>query len=105
MLFRVTPDAEDARIVRVEGEIDMAEADAFERELHAVLTAGNTHAVDMSGVTFIDSSGLRALFRCGEGLNGEGPLVVVNASRFVSTLMKIVGLDEAEHVVLADGRA
>jgi anti-anti-sigma factor len=104
MLFRVTAD-ETSDTIRAEGEIDMAGADAFERDLRAMLTDGQRHQLDMSGVTFIDSAGLRALLRCGQDLNGTGPLVIVNPSRFVSSLMRIAGLGESEHIVISDARA
>ena len=102
MLFRVT--TEDASgTVRVEGEIDMAGAEAFERELRSALDGGR-HEVEMSGVTFIDSAGLRALYHCSEHLNGAGPLVIVNPSRFVSALMKIAGLEESDHISVSGAR-
>jgi anti-anti-sigma factor len=104
MLFRVTAE-EGSGTVRVQGEIDMAGADAFERDLHSILSDGDPHEIDMSGVTFIDSAGLRALYRCSESLNGTGPLVIVNPSRFVSSLMTIAGFDDSEHIVVSDARA
>jgi anti-anti-sigma factor len=103
MLFRVTPDASTGR-VRVEGEIDMAGAEVFERQLAPLLADRESPEVDMSGVTFIDSAGLRALYRCSESMNGNGPLVVVNPSRFVASLMKIAGFDGSGPVVLGDAR-
>jgi len=102
MLFRITTH-DDSGTIFVEGEIDMAGAEAFERDLRSVLEGGQ-HQVDMSGVTFIDSAGLRALYHCSEHLNGAGPLVIVNPSRFVSTLMKIAGFQDSAHISISDAR-
>jgi anti-sigma B factor antagonist len=99
MLFQVTPDP-GSGAVRVDGEVDMAGADAFERELASALADERIGAVDMAGVTFIDSCGLHALYRCGQQLNGRAPIVIRNPSRFVASLMKIAGLDDSDTFVL-----
>src|SRR5438046_10529144 len=57
------------------GDIDLATADPFEeRASEAVMeAAGSSVLIDLSGVTFIDSAGMRALIRvlelrCGKSL-------------------------------------
>jgi anti-sigma B factor antagonist len=49
-------------IVRAVGELDVASAPSFEEELrHALATDASTIVVDLARVTFMDSTGLRAL--------------------------------------------
>ena len=52
----------DEHVVRLEGELDLAHAADFERELVRV-EAGDARriVVDLSGLTFIDSTGVRVM--------------------------------------------
>jgi anti-sigma B factor antagonist len=51
---------DDSFVVRVDGELDMANAAAFENAVAS--TTDPTHVVvDLSGCTFLDSAGLRAI--------------------------------------------
>jgi anti-sigma B factor antagonist len=76
----------------VHGEIDFATAEPFEeRACEAVFdTPGSSVLIDLSGVTFMDSAGIRALIRvmklrCGKSL-------VVQPSRQVFRLLQLVTL-------------
>ena len=59
--------------VRVYGELDLAAAEPFRGELSEAVSgaAGTTFLVDLSGVTFMDSSGLRALLKALERTTGR----------------------------------
>jgi anti-anti-sigma factor len=60
-------DLEDARVVRVSGEIDLSNAhDVLESIGEAVRSGATAIIVDLSGVTFLDSSGISMLFRLRE---------------------------------------
>ncbi len=71
------------RTLTVTGEIDLATATQFAAELDAVISEARSPAdVDLSGVTFIDSSGLSALIRARTNVEGtEVRLVLVNPSK------------------------
>jgi anti-sigma B factor antagonist len=57
----VVSDPPSATVV-LDGEIDIATAPAIRRFLMAAINGGDVHlAVDMSGVTFIDASGIGVL--------------------------------------------
>ena len=59
-------DEVDVRVLVVAGELEMATADAFATDgvqLAMNLPANTRLVMDLSGVTFIDSIGLRALLR------------------------------------------
>jgi anti-sigma B factor antagonist len=52
----------DTVVVEASGELDLSAAGGFETELRQVLARnGATVVLDLSGLEFIDSSGLRAL--------------------------------------------
>ena len=60
--FRITIEPlEDACVMRVTGELDSATADRLRGTLGAARQDGLTTVLDMSGVSFIDSAGLRVL--------------------------------------------
>jgi anti-anti-sigma factor len=74
------------------GELDLASAEAFGEELAAAVMegSGGSFLIDLSGVTFMDSAGLRALLRvlelpCGKDLS-------VQSSRQVFTLLHLANL-------------
>ena len=78
------------------GELDIATAAQLERELAPVgASDAATIVLDLSGLTFIDSTGLRIVLDftefCG-GLNGR--LRVIAGTPAVDRLLDIVGLRE-----------
>jgi anti-anti-sigma factor len=82
MSLRITPTAEPATFL-VEGELDLATAD----ELASVLTdqarRGAQVTLDLSGLTFIDSTGLAILLRTATSSGTTGPLVLLRPSKAV----------------------
>ncbi len=54
-----------AATVAVGGEVDLATVGSLEREIHAAVTAADVAevTVDLSEVTFLDSSGINALIQ------------------------------------------
>ena len=80
-------------VVRVAGEIDIATAEQLQASLDEALKLDGPLVVDMSGVTFIDGSGLKALLRVAASLNGRGPLALINAPH-VLRLLELAGLTD-----------
>jgi anti-sigma B factor antagonist len=61
-LLRVTVEPlEDGCLIRAAGEVDMSTAGALRSELAAARAEAHTVVLDLSDVTFIDSSGLHLL--------------------------------------------
>lgn len=83
MQLEITPTKEGFRL---EGELDMATAD----DLTQLLRAPSDHdplVLDFSGVSFMDSSGLRALL---EGpASGSADLVILNPTPQVRRVLDI----------------
>ncbi|HET6712929.1 MAG TPA: STAS domain-containing protein [Actinomycetota bacterium] len=98
-LQATTEEAVDGAVVRVEGEIDLANASELAEMLEPAGTSGGPVTVDLADVTFIDSSGLHALLEfAAHSLNGNGPLTIANPSRTVRRVMEIVGMTELAHI-------
>ena len=86
MELEITPTDEGFRL---EGELDMATADDLSQLLRATAANGGTILLDFSGISFMDSSGLRALLEGAELSSGSGSLVILHPSAQVRRLLDI----------------
>lgn len=79
-------------IVALRGELDIGSADGLADALVAV--AGSTVVVDLSNLTFLDSTGISALVVARNRIltNGQGQLVVTRPAGIVRKALDIVGL-------------
>jgi anti-anti-sigma factor len=67
-----TSTQEDATVLMLSGELDLASTPILERELAAVESAGAKKIlIDLAGVGFMDSTGLQALLRARERATTE----------------------------------
>jgi anti-sigma B factor antagonist len=91
----VVRDDADECLVHVEGEIDFGSAPDLRVRLHQMITSGAPRLVlDVSGVTFCDSSGLGVLVGARSLLLARGgTLAVVGATGQVDRLLRITGLE------------
>lgn len=92
----VMDEADDcARVVPLTGEIDMSTATVIAQAVQPALADGARDLIlDMSHVTFIDSSGLNALLEVHASISATGArLAVRSPSRAVRRVIEIAGLD------------
>ena len=82
--------------LRAQGDIDIDHAPALQGRLDDVLDRGAKVVVlDLSGASFLDSSGLRVIVRAGERLREhDGQLIIEGASGAVSRVLEVTGLLE-----------
>jgi anti-anti-sigma factor len=80
-------------MVSVTGEIDLANADAMQAVV--ARTATQTVVLDLTDVTFLDSSGIRAIDRARRGLLSEerSPLVVSPPGTPSAWTLRVAGFD------------
>jgi anti-sigma B factor antagonist len=78
------------------GELDVASAtDAYKRMLELNLRPGAQLVLDLSGLTFMDSTGIRLILQAGEYASMRGAdLVIVRPPDRVMRVLELVGLDE-----------
>ena len=90
------------RLLRLTGELDMAGVDQLERLLSPDQTPeGATFVIDMRGLSFIDSSGLRALIMADERVRDEGGrFIVVRGPDRVNEILEMTGV--AQRIELVD---
>ena len=83
-------------ILRPIGEVDLATVGVLEKELAASFANQEADvAVDLSGVTFMDSTGLRALLAANQQLSGAGRrLALIVSGGPVDRLLDISGVGQ-----------
>lgn len=91
--------------VIVEGELDMASAEQLAVALEPLITTdGASIVLNLKGVSFMDSSGLRTIVRAANAAETRGgSLVLAGLSRAVARLLEVTGL--IDQLQAADARA
>jgi anti-anti-sigma factor len=85
-------------VITLRGEIDMAGLDALQSAVEPQLAPGQTVVLDLSGVTFADSTLLKVLVQArGKANDVGGALLVRNPSDQVRQLLSISDLDDLVH--------
>ena len=101
--FRIDDEPVDdtTHVVSVTGEIDLFTAPEFKQRISTPIDEGKSRViVDLSRVTFIDSSSLGVLIGAHKRLKlREGALVIVCDDRAIVNTFKITGLDGVFEIV------
>jgi anti-sigma B factor antagonist len=86
----------DDHVVALHGELDIAGVEALDEELRRVAQAGATRVtIDLSGLEFLDSTGLRCLLRFAQRAERNGTEArFVRGQRAVQQVFEITGTDE-----------
>jgi anti-anti-sigma factor len=84
-------DADGTPVVTAVGEIDMSNADRFRDVLGQAAGDGGRLVVDLTGVEYLDSAGLRALF-------GFTPGLTLIAGPLLTPVLAISGLSDVTSV-------
>ena len=89
-------DSESRTFLQLDGSLDLESCERFLKSARAQLADGGPELVlDLSRVTFMDSSGLGALITLGHDCEDAGSAVVLQApSERVMRLIEISGLQE-----------
>jgi anti-anti-sigma factor len=97
-----TTQGEGAVVITVTGEIDLTSADALQRAVEE--TTSPTVALDLGGVSFLDSSGIRAIDRSLRRLVSEGrSLLIVSPPDSASAwTLRVAGFDRGLLVASVD---
>ena len=74
--------------------LDASVAPAFKQEVVQGLAGGRRLVVDLSGVEFLDSSGLGALVSILKAMGAQGSLAVCGAHGSVLNLFKLTRMDK-----------
>ena len=93
-MFGVEQVVESDRVaVKVTGDIDLATADKVGEALTEALSKGSSVWVDLSAVTFLDSTGIRALVQAHRRASVQGAsLYVHGAQQWVAKVLEVTGV-------------
>ena len=88
-------------VLRLVGEFDLAGVAAFERELARDQSEReDTLVLDLRGLTFIDSSGLRAVVMADDRARAEGKrCLLVRGSQRISRVFDLTGVSDRLELV------
>jgi anti-anti-sigma factor len=99
--LQVAEHSPDTRVIAVTGEVDALTAPQLADCLTAQLTAAKVVVVNLDGVQFLASAGLRALFEANERATQQGRyLRLVSNSPAANVVLEGTGL--REHFTFAD---
>lgn len=98
--FTVTvASAEQPPVVAVDGDVDLANVTEFENAMSEAANGSPELTVDLTGVSYCDSSAVRALF----ALAATTKLtMIVRSTGHIRTLLGISGLDRVAAMVVKD---
>jgi anti-sigma B factor antagonist len=84
------------RVLKLEGELDLSVASEFEQEIIRSLDrASEGVCIDLTDVSYLDSSSVRALLRASEAAEDSGKkLQVTGASGITRRVLELTGVDE-----------
>ena len=90
----------EGRTLRVEGEVDLSNAHELAGAIQEACAGGDEVLIDLSGLTFIDSSGLHAIDRVAATVPGGTPVVLLDVPPRVARLIELLGLDRSRRLAL-----
>jgi anti-sigma B factor antagonist len=82
-------------VLTVNGEIDLTSAPKLDEEITTVVESSDQVVIELGGVSFMDSTGLRVLLKASKTLTSRGgTLVLRQPSEPVRRLLEVSGLNE-----------
>ena len=98
--FTVTvASAEQPPVVAVEGDVDLANVAEFENAMSQAVDGSPELTVDLTEVSYCDSSAVRALFSLAASTRLT---MIVRSTGHITTLLGISGLDRVATMVIKD---
>jgi len=84
----------DSLVITPTGELDMASAPEFEKEVERA-QGGSAIIVDLRELRFIDSTGIRALLQVySAGQNGHSTVSFIRGQRNVQWVLELAGVEQ-----------
>lgn len=82
-------------VVTVSGRIDSDTAPAFDAELSKVVSGNSQLVIDLKGVDYMSSAGLRAVIKASQAAaKGGGAIKLASVPEEISSVMYTVGLNQ-----------
>jgi anti-anti-sigma factor len=84
---------EQAGVIRLAGELDMSTVPELDPVLEAAAERGGAVLVDLTELTFMDSTGIHALTKAARSLGGRGCLILHGEQERVGRVFDLVGIN------------
>jgi anti-anti-sigma factor len=102
MRLVVTP-TEEPPGFRLAGELDVATAPQLSESLEPALRQGGDVTLDLSELSFMDSTGLQVLIRSALSMDGKGRLILRSPGNLVRTILELaIHTDKLPNLVLEE---
>jgi anti-anti-sigma factor len=79
---------------RLVGELDLSNASQLSEVLLRAVQAGGDLTLDLSEVTFMDSTAIQVLLRAGKRIDGRGHLVLYHPGTLVQNVLRLIKADQ-----------
>jgi anti-sigma B factor antagonist len=89
-----------ARVVEVSGELDMATVETMMRASLPLAAEAGDLTIDLSGTSFMDSSGLNGLLSLARAVRRYGRLIVRGARPNVRRVFEMSGIEASSELVI-----
>lgn len=86
--------ADDLESARLSGELDLLVYEKADVALSPLFDAPGDVTLDVSDLTFIDSSGIRLFVRLGRAIRDRGVLHLVGPSPHIARVFEVAGLPD-----------
>jgi len=90
---------------RISGEVDISNERTFSSLLDPDVARGGDITLDLSGLGFMDSSGVRVLLRHAGRLEGRGTLRVTGVGASLRRTFDVMGIERAPGLVIVETAA
>jgi anti-sigma B factor antagonist len=85
-------------VIAFSGEIDLATAEGFASALKPSVERGGPVTVDLSKVTFMDSTGIHAVIEAARGLGDRGCIIIHGAHDGIQKVFELTMLDSVSNI-------
>ncbi|MBR6159648.1 MAG: STAS domain-containing protein [Lachnospiraceae bacterium] len=94
-MLNITKNADGASlVVGLEGRLDTSTAPELEESLKDALDGVSELTLDLNGLEYISSAGLRVLLSTQKIMNKQGSMVIDNASEEVKEIFDVTGFSD-----------
>ena len=94
---------EDPRGFRLVGELDASNVGVLSDALGREIDRGGDLTLDLAGLAFMDSSGIQALIKAAQGLEGhQGRLILLSPGDLVRRILSLIPMDKLANVEIID---
>jgi anti-sigma B factor antagonist len=92
-VFEISP-LEHGAGLKLSGELDLATARQLREALRNDVPQEGELSLDLSELEFVDSSGVATILAYAGERNGNGPVLLINATKAVARVFELLKLDQ-----------